>query len=210
MCVVGLQKGRFSLGVCWLCAYTSCVPYVRDGRCCVVEERFQSGEMAWVLFTETSGHALRVSLRGIVPGRFQGRSVFSLCFVWHVDPDTGTSYNPQGSIDSLSNLKRVLPSISFNAIGLPTFQNVPCGFENSPSWLALRAHSSLMPCINFLILRGIPYPNPIAKSFCRLWPLFHWQEHPKMVIFLRFSKFYQACRETCSNLRVLRLLVLTA
>ena len=29
----------------------------------------------------------------------------------------------------------------------------------------------------------------IADSFCRLWPLFPWQEHPKMVIFLTLLQF---------------------
>ena len=28
------------------------VPYVRDGRCCVVEKRFESGERVWVLFRD--------------------------------------------------------------------------------------------------------------------------------------------------------------
>ena len=39
------------------------------------------------------------------------------------------------------------------------------------------------------ILRGTPYCNLIAVSFCRLWPLIPWQEHPKMVIFLTLLQF---------------------
>lgn len=42
-----------------MCLYLLCTLYC-VGRCCVVEERFESGEMAWVLFTETSGHVTGV------------------------------------------------------------------------------------------------------------------------------------------------------
>ena len=49
-----------------MCLYY-CVPYIRDGRCCVVEERFEGGEgLGFIHRDQRSGS--RISVKGLTTG----------------------------------------------------------------------------------------------------------------------------------------------